>query len=567
MKRMISIFLCLCLVMGLCACGGAEQPAQTETTAVTTTAAPAEPVELTIGVLGSSLVEDYNTNAFTRWLEEQTGYEITVQTLPGGISASLGSSLAAGEDMPDIIWNCTMTDEAIYELGAGGYLLDLTPYLEDEAKSAVFWERMSLLDEDYQDILKRRITAPDGHIYVFPTAESPGTDSIDYHTYINYTWLEALGLEMPNDPDSLYEVLKAFRDRDPNGNGKKDEVPLTGTTGSLSGDLIAWLINMYIYCDDNRWFNVDDEGQLYLPHTTKEYREALIYIRKLIDEGLLQGWDLPTGTVKSRLCPPEGEDATVGAFIGHATLCTQSGSTVIRNYATIPYWGCAVRNEPLNSRRTYINAACENPDAAWEVLMQMCSREGALRLRYGEYGVDWIDPSGDDNGTVGAAILQDAFTSSNNASWGSIVATFMLYGVDCGSRKATDRDIYAFEHDGQLPEEPEATEPETEQTPVEQPKYVRNLSAAFAEAEAKNNPKNRMPLLIYTPEQSRQTKEERTACQQFITESRKGFINGTGTYNDPSNDAQWQAYVAQLDALGVQVWQTQAQQMADEMAE
>ena len=159
MKRMISLFLSLCLMLGLCACG-AEQPAQTETqTPATTAPAPAEPVTLTIGVLGSSNVEDYNTNAFTQWLRDQTGYDIEIQVLPGSIANSLGSSLALGEELPDIIWNCGLSDNAIHELGAGGYLLDLTPYLEDKVKSAVFWERMSLLDEEYQSILQRRITS------------------------------------------------------------------------------------------------------------------------------------------------------------------------------------------------------------------------------------------------------------------------------------------------------------------------------------------------------------------------------------------------------------------------
>jgi ABC-type glycerol-3-phosphate transport system substrate-binding protein len=568
MKRTVSFLLLLSLLFSLCACG-AQQPEQT--TAAPTTTAPAEPVELTIGLLGSGKIADYDTNAYTQWLREQTGYDINIQLLPGSFGQTMGAALAAEEDVPDIIWNVSLGPEAIYELGSNGYLLDLTPYFEDAEKSAVFWERMSLLDEDYQDILKRRMTSDDGRIYVFPTAESPGGDSIDYHTYINHTWLEKLGLEMPHDPESLYQVLKAFRDRDPNGNGKKDEVPLAGTTGSLSGDLIGWLINMYIYCDDNRWFNVDDAGKLYLPHTTDRYREALIYIRKLIDEGLLKGWDLSTGTLKGQLCPKDGRPATVGAFVGHATLCIESGSSALRNYASIPIWGCAVRNEPINSRRTYIPASCEHPDAAWEVLMAMCSRESALRLRYGEYGVDWIYPAGEDNGAVGAAILQNVFTVENNSLWGGIVATFMLYSVDCGSRTATEKDIYAHEHNGQLPEEtepaetePAATEP---QTPAPKPKYVRNLNGFFAEAEEKNNPKNRMPLLIYTQAQSLQTKAEREACQTLIAESRRSFITGIGTtYIDPSDDAQWAAYLAELEQLGVQVWMQQAQQMADEMA-
>ena len=83
MKRMISILLCLCMAVGLCACG-AEKPQQTEAPVATTTAAPAEPVTLTIGVMGSGLVQDYDTNAFTQWLRDQTGYDIQIQQLPAG---------------------------------------------------------------------------------------------------------------------------------------------------------------------------------------------------------------------------------------------------------------------------------------------------------------------------------------------------------------------------------------------------------------------------------------------------------------------------------------------------
>jgi hypothetical protein len=76
-----------------------------------------------------------------------------------------------------------------------------------------------------------------------------------------------------------------------------------------------------------------------------------------------------------------------------------------------------------------------------------------------------------------------------------------------------------------------------------------------------------MPLLIYTQAQSLQTKAEREACQTLIAESRRSFITGIGTtYIDPSDDAQWAAYLAELEQLGVQGWMQQAQQMADEMA-
>ena len=47
--------------------------------------------------------------------------------------------------------------------------------------------------------------------------------------WFNYDWLEKLGLEEPQTTEELYEVLKAFKTQDPNGNGKANEIPLTGS--------------------------------------------------------------------------------------------------------------------------------------------------------------------------------------------------------------------------------------------------------------------------------------------------------------------------------------------------
>lgn len=568
MKRAVALLLCLAALLGLAAC--AAEPAPT-TSAPPETTAPKEPVTLTVGVIPSSNVEDYDTNAYTQWLRETTGYDIQVQTLPSDYKTSLVAALVNGESVPDVIWNCTLEDDAIYELGSTGYLLDMTPYFEDAEASAIFWERMSCLDEDYQNILKRRMTSEDGHIYVLPTAESPGSDGYDFHPYINCVWLDELGLSMPTTPEELRSVLEAFRDRDPNGNGLKDEIPLIGCSGNLSGDLVNWIVNMFIYCDDRRWFNVDDEGQLYLPFVEEKYRQALIYLHELKAEGLLRDWNYSTGAMKTLLCPGEGEPVTVGAFVGHTTLCINAGDPVIQNYGSIPYFGCVVRNEPINSRRTYIAASTEHPDEAFHLLMVMCSRDSAVRLRYGEYGVDWVLPAENDGeGRIAAALLNEVFTTKNNSIWGSITATFMLYGVDCGSRKATERDIYAHENGGQLPEETEPVETQPEETQPESTEpqkktYSRNLTNSFNQAEAENNPANRMPLLIYSREQAATYKTEREACQTFIKDCRASFINGTGEFNDPSSDAQWKAYLEKLESLGVALWQSHTQQMCADL--
>lgn len=43
---------------------------------------------------------------------------------------------------------------------------------------------------------------------------------------INKTWLDKLSLELPTTFDELETVLKAFKEQDPKGNGKADEIPM-----------------------------------------------------------------------------------------------------------------------------------------------------------------------------------------------------------------------------------------------------------------------------------------------------------------------------------------------------
>ena len=93
MKKILALLLALVMVFSLAACGGnsnnetkapdeskkestAPTKKQDETKATEGKTEPAEPITVTIGIPASSRVVDYETNAYTRWLEEATGYSI-----------------------------------------------------------------------------------------------------------------------------------------------------------------------------------------------------------------------------------------------------------------------------------------------------------------------------------------------------------------------------------------------------------------------------------------------------------------------------------------------------------
>ena len=68
MKKIIALLLVLVTLFTLVSCGKKEQtPSEAETDGVPT---------ISIGVKQSANVEDYDTNEFTLWLEEQLGINL-----------------------------------------------------------------------------------------------------------------------------------------------------------------------------------------------------------------------------------------------------------------------------------------------------------------------------------------------------------------------------------------------------------------------------------------------------------------------------------------------------------
>ena len=90
MKRLIALVLGLVMCLSLCAVN----------------AESAEPVKLSIWVAENLKVEDWETNAQTLWLEEQTGLDLEFVVFganSGDAATQVSLMVAGGEELPDII--------------------------------------------------------------------------------------------------------------------------------------------------------------------------------------------------------------------------------------------------------------------------------------------------------------------------------------------------------------------------------------------------------------------------------------------------------------------------------
>ena len=561
MKKLLALILCLTLAVSVFAgCGGGgglEAAGEGNEGPVATMDQQEIPEDLTltIGIPLSASVEDYDTNAYTLWLEEQTGYDlefITFQSSSTDYKAQLSTMLATGDELPDILWNFQVGQGAYEEYGASGYFIDMAPYYNDkEGEGKVFWDRLSQLPQDQQDYVVRQLTAEDGGMYAAARIEYSLIDTMQFQVFINQTWLTNLGLEMPTNIDELETVLRAFRDKDPNGNGKKDELPLIGNNAAGSSSIIKWILNMYCYVDFNKYFNVDDNGKLYLPHITPEYRQALIKINQWIKEGLMfnSAFSMSNKEIKSLLNPPEGEALTVGVFAGHPTLVHEVDNSAIYNYVAMPYWGNAIRNPQYFTPAVFITQDCEYPLAAWRLIMTASTKEGSYRQRYGEYGVDYVDADPGTKSFLGRdaeikVLNESAFSGQNNCCWHGIMGTILI-----------------------------EAENEVCQLTEDMGKWVNykmtNMAAAYnnyVKAETENNPdpKYIMPDIVTPVEVSEADANERSNSQSVISEALSSFCCGTGTYNNPNDDAQWNAYIKALEEQGYQKWMEYRQAVCED---
>ncbi len=562
MKKLLALILCLTLAVSVFAgCGnnggGLEAGGEGNEGPVATIDNKEIPQDLTltIGIPLSASVEDYDTNAYTLWLEEQTGYDlefITFQSSSTDYKAQLSTMLATGDELPDILWNFQVGQGAYEEYGASGYFIDMAPYYNDkEGEGKVFWDRLSNLPQSQQDYVIRQLTAEDGGMYAAARIEYSLIDTMQFQVFINQTWLDKLQLQMPTNIDELETVLRAFRDKDPNGNGKKDELPLIGNNAAGSSSIIKWILNMYCYVDFNKYFNVNDEGKLYLPHITDEYRQGLIKINQWIKEGLMfnSAFSMSNKEIKSLLNPPEGEALTVGMFAGHPTLVHEVDNSAIYNYVAVPYWGNAIRNDQYFTPAVFITQDCEYPLAAWRLIMTASTKEGSYRQRYGEYGVDYVDADPGTKSFLGRdaeikVLNESAFSGQNNCCWHGIMGTILIEAENEVCQLTEDMGEWINYK-------------------------MKNMADAYnnyVKAETENNPdpKYIMPNIVTPVEVSDADANERSNSQSVISEALSSFCCGTGVYNNPNDDAQWAAYIKALQDQGYEKWMQYRQAVCED---
>ena len=210
--------------------------------------------------------------------------------------------MIAGQDIPDIVGG---NRDLINQYGMEGAFMPLNDLIEEYAP-----DFKKILDENPD--IKGAITAADGNIYQIPFVYE---SLVSEAWFVRQDWLDAVGMEAPTTVDELHDVLTAFVNEDPNGNGQKDEVGyftrLTNTDNVLKGLLSLFGIQ-------DAW-HTDEEGNVGVGLYSEEYKEAIKSVSQWYAEGLIDPEIFTRGSNARDILFPENNGGVIHDWIPSTT--------------------------------------------------------------------------------------------------------------------------------------------------------------------------------------------------------------------------------------------------------
>ncbi|MGN7353838.1 ABC transporter substrate-binding protein [Paenibacillus amylolyticus] len=240
-KRMGSILLSSLLTMSLLAgCTGDNEPGNAEPAEGTEPAVQAL-TEIPLPIISEPFTIDYwraNDAKLTASLnnfgdmaaykekEKLTGIKVKFTHPPLGQQRDQFNLLISTKELPDVIYyNWADAVGGPEKMIKDGRIIRLNELIDSYAPNL---KRIIESDPD----VKKQIALDDGTIYMFPLLK---LDALKLNAtsglIMRQDWLDTLNLKVPTNIDEWYTVLKAFKEQDPNGNGKPDELPFTGNWG------------------------------------------------------------------------------------------------------------------------------------------------------------------------------------------------------------------------------------------------------------------------------------------------------------------------------------------------
>jgi putative aldouronate transport system substrate-binding protein len=560
MKKIFRVLLVAAVIMSVafgCASGSPKVKTDDTTASTTTDSAPAKPeatdseasdkpimsapgelpivdevVQLKVLTVPSAYVEDYDTNYANKWLEEQTNVDVIWTLLPPENSyKKIDLLLAANNknEMPDVFYT-EINRITVEAYGARSVLVPLENYIKD------YGLNMQLLFER-QPALENQMKAFDGHIYFLSRYNETVHARATQKLWMDMSWLERLGLEVPVTTNDFYDVLKAFKEQDANGNGDpNDEIPFIVYAGGYNSNNFGCILNAFTYYPNAIAEYVED-GKIMEPYMQDGFRDGLKYLKVLYDEQLLNEGHLLMKAEQAKTLADAEKGSRIGSVQGGNVGIFDVTDPKIFDFEVIePLTGPSGLKqtplEPFNAAPFFmITSCCEIPEIAYrwaDAQFYDCAndiRNGDftwLNYWYGEEGIGWEPAAAGAKSFTGEKAyykllfnwgettnthIYETFLNNMPESWKTLVAS------DIGGGYNQDKILYESTIDRMLPYAVDKT----------------------------------MPTLSLTEEEAKSIMDIKPKLGTYISKCLVDFMRG-----EMDLDKDWDSFQQELKSIGVE---------------
>lgn len=266
-KKAISVVASTLLVSSVLAACGSKDSAPANSAGE---AASAKPTEISIMTMYYTPEPPGPDNVIVKEIEKKTNTKLKITWVsPNNYGDKINVTLASG-DIPDLILLDDPFSAQVRGMVAQGAFWELTPMLKD-------YSNLMEYPKESWDNTKQA----DGKTYGIPRARP--TDGGGF-PYLRKDWLDTLHLEIPKTTDELYTVLKAFVEKDPDGNGKNDTIGYIGFVDQNGMAYMNQLQNSFTKVNGD-WKLVD--GKLVNVNVLPEMKDALTWMNRAYQEKLI----------------------------------------------------------------------------------------------------------------------------------------------------------------------------------------------------------------------------------------------------------------------------------------
>ena len=473
----------------------------------------------------NAYIEDFDTNLYKLWLEEQTGLKIEMTWLPANDAEQIAKlALATGENLPDAYVGFGSSSYEIFaspniqRYGEQGVIIPLDELIETHGKNL-----KKLFNELHEHNIESLMTSADGHIYFMPGFSSSIITRYTRFMWINKGWLDTLGIDPPATTEEFQDMLRAFKNNDPHC------IPMAGTEAHYGKQAYDYLFNAFIYNDTNNSRLLLENGIIGFAPVRGEYRDALKYMRELYDEGLYSPLSFTQDNQQMNQMANDRRDI-LGAFLSPGITLTvyQNSPEVIKRYVGIGPLagpdGVKLSTIFISIPRPFgvITSASRHPEEVFKLFDLMLSEEASLMGRYGEKNIDWDFA---EDGSV-SIYGTPATIRIINQLWNAPQNKHLTQIVPYVSRP---------KYSGGVTWDGNVTDGE----------YV-NAQAALLYTDYE--PEEYIGTLIYTPDEEARIQKIRIEIEVYVKATIISFITGERDIHD---EAVWAEYIKEFDSLGL----------------